>query len=168
MTKQIKINKNKGKVILALAIIGIVLLILIGLDSNTQNQTNQELNSIPADMREVTLYKDSNCGCCNGHTKMYEEAGFEVKVIESNDMDSIKEKYDISKDLQSCHTSIMGDYIIEGHVPLKGIKMLIEEMPNIKGIALPGMPIGTPGMPGLKTQTFQIRDIKSKEIIMEI
>lgn len=166
MKKEIKINKNKLKAIIAIGIVSASLILFFAINANNQSQIKEE--SIPSDMREVTLYKDANCGCCDGHAKMYKEAGFEIEIIESDNMDAIKEEHDISRDLQSCHTAIMGEYVVEGHMPLEGIKMLIETRPNIRGIALPGMPIGTPGMPGLKTETYKIKNIDSKETIMEI
>lgn len=159
-------SKYKGAILLSLILI-VVVLSLVGLNFS-QEKSVDEVNSLSSNMNKVTLYKDPNCGCCDGHAHMYEEAGFEVEVVESSNMNLIKEKFNISRDLQSCHTALVGDYVVEGHVPFEGIEMLIEEQPDIVGIALPGMPIGTPGMPGMKTETFKIRDIETGEIMLEI
>ncbi len=158
--------KNKGLIISVLVFLVIVLFFLgVGL---SKESTVNAFENIPADLKKVTLYKDPNCGCCDGHAKMYREAGFDVEVITDEDVSKIKRDNNITNDIASCHTAMMGDYVIEGHVPIEGIEMLITERPDIKGIALPGMPIGTPGMPGIKTQTYEIRDIETKEVILEI
>ncbi len=72
------------------------------------------------------------------------------------DMTSIRQKYQIPQDMISCHTAVIGDYFVEGHVPVKAIEEMLEEKPAINGIALPGMPPGSPGMSGEKTETFKI------------
>jgi hypothetical protein len=76
------------------------------------------------------------------------------------DVSVIKEKYHIPDELHSCHTTVVGNYFIEGHVPMEAINKLLNEKPDIDGIALPGMPIGTPGMPGPKEAPFVIYQVK--------
>ncbi len=73
---------------------------------------------------------------------------------------TIKQKYNIPVEMQSCHTTIMGKYFIEGHVPFEAVNKLLKEQPDIDGIALPGMPIGTPGMPGDKDEPYVIYQLK--------
>jgi hypothetical protein len=158
--------KNKKRIIITLSFL-VLFLLFLGFILSKDNEVHA-FDNIPKDLKKVTLYKDPNCGCCSGHAKMYKDAGFDVEIITNEDLNKIKSKYGISPDIASCHTAIMGNYVIEGHVPLEGIEMLIKERPNIKGITLPGMPIGTPGMPGMKTETYKIRNIESKEIILEI
>ena len=168
--------KNKHLTLIVAAIV--LILFFLGINTlsekqaqTTNSNTNKDTNvfeNIPSNLKKVTLYKDPNCGCCDGHAKMYESVGFEVEVVPTKNLDKIKQDYNIDNKLRSCHTAIMGDYVVEGHIPLEGIEYLLREKPNIKGIALPGMPIGTPGMPGLKTQTFKIYNIENKQIIMEI
>jgi len=104
----------------------------------------------------VTLYKSPNCGCCSGHAKALEEAGFAVNIVETNELDQIKSEQNISPTGASCHTSVIGDYVVEGHVPLEAIEKLLTEKPDVAGIGLPGMPIGTPGMPGRKTAPYEV------------
>lgn len=102
------------------------------------------------------MYKSPSCGCCDGHAEAYREMGFSVSVVEDSGLQAIKEKHGIPYDKQSCHTVEMGDYFIEGHVPMEVIARLVKEEPDIEGILLPGMPTGTPGMPGPKSRTYDI------------
>lgn len=106
---------------------------------------------------EVTLYKSPTCGCCKKYAGYLETRGdADVTNKDLMNMTSIKQKYGIPRKMESCHTSIVGDYVVEGHVPLAAIQKLLREQPNIAGIALPEMPLGSPGMNGLKTERFQI------------
>ncbi len=114
----------------------------------------------------ITLYKSYTCGCCNGWKEHMESNGYKVNVIdmEDKDMPSVKQKYGIASSLQSCHTSIIGDYIVEGHIPSKVIDKLLAEHPAIDDIAMAGMPSGSPGMPGPKNETWKIYSIKDGKI----
>ncbi|PLX24511.1 hypothetical protein C0580_05025 [Candidatus Parcubacteria bacterium] len=106
--------------------------------------------------QEVTVYKSPTCGCCVNYIGLLEDRGYEVKVVETEDMASIKDKYGVPRDMESCHTSIFGDYVVEGHVPFEVVENMLSEEPDIKGIALPDMPSGSPGMPGPKREPFVI------------
>lgn len=108
------------------------------------------------DGHTVTMYKDPNCGCCTGHALALIEEGFDVIIEETSDMESVKAEHNIPLFGESCHTSIIDGYVVEGHVPLEAIKQLREEQPDIAGIGLPSMPIGTPGMPGPKTAPYEV------------
>ena len=105
---------------------------------------------------DVEVFKTSSCGCCYGYVLFLEEERFKVKKTDMRSLQSIKKKYNIPLEMQSCHTTILGKYFIEGHVPIEAINKLLKEQPDIDGIALPGMPIGTPGMPGEKEEPFVI------------
>lgn len=109
---------------------------------------------------KVTIYKSPNCGCCVKHSAYLKQNDYEVNIEVISDMDTIKEKYNIPLDMQSCHTAIIGDYFVEGHVPVEAFQKLLEEKPNIDGIALPEMPSGSPGMPGPKLGPFEIYQLK--------
>ncbi len=104
----------------------------------------------------VEVFKTPTCGCCNGYVLFLEKENFKVKKTDMGNLDTIKKKYTIPLEMQSCHTTIMDKYFIEGHVPLEAINKLLKEQPDIDGIALPGMPIGTPGMPGDKDEPYVI------------
>jgi hypothetical protein len=104
----------------------------------------------------VEVIKTSSCGCCYGYVLFLEEENFKVKQTDMRSLHLIKKKYNIPLEMQSCHTTILGKYFIEGHVPIEAINKLLKEQPDIDGIALPGMPIGTPGMPGEKEEPYII------------
>ena len=104
----------------------------------------------------VEVFKTASCGCCYGYVLFLEEEKFKVKKTDMRSLHSIKKKYNIPLEMQSCHTTILGKYFIEGHVPIEAINKLLKEQPDIDGIALPGMPIGTPGMPGEKEEPYII------------
>ena len=108
----------------------------------------------------IEVFKTPSCGCCNGYVLFLEKGGFKVKQTDMGSLNTIKQKYNIPLEMQSCHTTIIGKYFIEGHVPLEAINKLLKEQPNIEGIALPGMPIGTPGMPGDKDEPYVIYQLK--------
>ena len=108
----------------------------------------------------VEVFKTPSCGCCYGYVLFLEEEKFNVKQTDMRSLHTIKQKYNIPVEMQSCHTTIMGKYFIEGHVPFEAVNKLLKEQPDIDGIALPGMPIGTPGMPGDKDEPYVIYQLK--------
>ena len=121
---------------------------------------------------EITIYKDSSCGCCKIYGVYFRNKGnSDTYLRNSQDVNSIKDEYGIPEGLRSCHTTIMGDYFVEGHIPLEAVEKLLTEKPNIKGIAMPGMPQGSPGMPGGKRGDFiiyQVNNDGSTEEFMRI
>ena len=111
---------------------------------------------------KVIFYKSITCGCCDLNANYLKSKGnFDVKISEKTEISDIKEKYGVPLELQSCHTAIIGGYFVEGHMPIEAINKLIEEKPNIKGISLPGMPSGAPGMPGVKEGDLIIYSINN-------
>lgn len=106
--------------------------------------------------KKASLFKSSSCGCCGIYSQYAESNDIDVRVSNTENMNMIKRKYNIPARLQSCHTTIMDGYFIEGHIPMEAIDKLSLERPDIAGIALPGMPSGTPGMPGAKLDTWVI------------
>ncbi|NND70221.1 MAG: DUF411 domain-containing protein [Rhodothermales bacterium] len=98
--------------------------------------------------QEIVVYKSPTCGCCAKWIDHIEEAGYKVQVRDTNDMQPIKMQHGIQRQAQSCHTAIVDGYFVEGHVPAEFITKLLEEKPDIKGITVPGMPQGSPGMEG--------------------
>ena len=95
---------------------------------------------------EVTVYKSATCSCCSGWIDHLKENGFQVKYENVTDLDTYKQKADLPYGMGSCHTGFVGGYAVEGHVPAEDIKRLLREKPEIRGIAVPGMPMGSPGM----------------------
>ena len=104
----------------------------------------------------VEVFKTASCGCCYGYVLFLKQEKFKVKQTDMRSLHLIKKKYNIPLKMQSCHTTILGKYFIEGHVPIEAINKLLKEQPDIDGIALPGMPTGTPGMPGEKVEPYII------------
>jgi hypothetical protein len=99
-----------------------------------------------AALPHVMVHKSPTCGCCMVWVKHLEAAGFSVKTQDSNDMGAIKSRLGVPADKGSCHTAVVGGYFIEGHVPAADIKRLLAEKPDAKGLTVPGMPLGSPGM----------------------
>ena len=110
---------------------------------------------------EIKIYKSMSCGCCDVYASYFKGKGnSNTEIVNTEDLDSIKEQYGVPSGMESCHTTIIGDYFVEGHIPLEAIEKLLQEKPNIKGIAMPGMPSGSPGMLGQKAGDFVIYSIK--------
>ena len=95
----------------------------------------------------MTVYRDPSCGCCEAWSEIARRAGYQVRLIDHADMPAIKRQYGVPEDLASCHTALVAGYVIEGHVPLDDVDHLLDERPSrIRGLAVPGMPRGSPGM----------------------
>jgi len=146
-----------------LAIISIVTIIAaVGflLNSSTYaegNQNNQENQVITASVwetsnvnyegiNEITVYRSPSCGCCGQWISHIEKHGFEVKDIKTDDMETIKRQNNLPSELASCHTAIIDGYVMEGHIPADDIKRFLSQKSTMKGLAVPNMPIGSPGM----------------------
>lgn len=109
-----------------------------------------------AEARKAVLYKNPQCGCCEGYADYLRQNGFEVEVKPSNDLAEISRKAGVPADFQGCHTTFIDGYVVDGHVPVKIVEKLLTERPDVAGIALPGMPMGSPGMGGEKTEPFTV------------
>ncbi|NDK52786.1 DUF411 domain-containing protein [Rhizobium laguerreae] len=105
---------------------------------------------------QATLYKNPQCGCCEGYAAYLRENGFAVDVKPTNDLLEISHKAGVPEGKEGCHTMFIDGYVIDGHVPVDVVRKLLKEKPPIAGITLPGMPMGSPGMTGPKTETFVI------------
>ncbi len=104
----------------------------------------------------ATLYKNPQCGCCEDYAKYLDANGYEVKIVPTDDLSQIKRQQNVPEDLEACHTVLVDGYAIEGHVPVAFVNRLLAERPAVKGIALPGMPMGSPGMYGDKQAPFTV------------
>lgn len=106
----------------------------------------------------VTVHKDPSCGCCGAWADHIRGAGFPVKVVEDKALDQMKVRLGIPEALRSCHTALVEDYVLEGHVPADALRRLLAERPAIKGLAVGGMPAGSPGMemPGVQPEPFDV------------
>ncbi len=110
----------------------------------------------PSPLRAITVYKDPDCGCCVEWVKHVRKAGFIVTVNDMRDMESVKRSMGVPKTLESCHTARIGRYTIEGHVPADVIIKLLDETPDALGLAVPGMPMGSPGMEGARLDHYNV------------
>ncbi len=106
---------------------------------------------------DIVVNRSPTCSCCGKWVEHLKQNNFNVKDIVSDDVQAIKNQYGITQDLASCHTAIVNGYAIEGHVPADDIKTLLKKKPDVVGIAVPGMPSGTPGMEmGGRKDAFQV------------
>ena len=94
----------------------------------------------------ITVYKSPSCGCCKNWVTHMQGAGFAVKVIDMDDLTTVKKNAGVPQKLQSCHTALVGAYVVEGHVPADLVKKMLAQKPQITGLAVPGMVTGSPGM----------------------
>ena len=105
---------------------------------------------------DVVVYKSPTCGCCSLWVDHLEEAGFTVRAENVMDMVAVKHREGVPMDLSSCHTAIIGDYVFEGHIPARVIQDFLDEAPDLAGLAVPGMPIGSPGMEGPNPTPYDV------------
>jgi hypothetical protein len=113
----------------------------------------------PASAADATLYKNPQCGCCEGYADYLRQNGFTVTVKPTHELAPMSRAAGIPDDFQGCHLTYIDGYVISGHVPVSTVNRLLTERPAIKGITLPGMPMGSPGMSGTKTEPFTIYEI---------
>ena len=111
--------------------------------------------SAPADATEVLVYKSPTCGCCNKWIDYLEDNGFRVKTEDVADLSQIKAYHGVTPRLASCHTALVEGYVVEGHVPAGDITRLLVERPKVKGLSVPGMPMGSPGMEGSRKDAYE-------------
>lgn len=114
--------------------------------------------ALAAGLPTAVIHSDPLCGCCGAWVEHLAEAGFPVEVRETSEMNRIKARLGVPGDLASCHTAEIDGYIVEGHVPADAIKRLLAERPDARGLSVPGMPIGSPGMevPGVEDDIYDV------------
>jgi hypothetical protein len=113
-------------------------------------------------LASVLVHKNPSCGCCELWVEHLRKAGFEVAVRDEDDLNGVKERLGVPYGKGSCHTAEVGGYIVEGHVPVEDIKRLLTEKPDARGLVLPGMPLGSPGMeaPGGSVKPYTVELVK--------
>ena len=104
----------------------------------------------------VTVYKSPTCGCCSAWVDHMKQAGFEVRTVDMDDITEVKQASGVPIRLRTCHTALVDNYVVEGHVPADLVKKLLAEKPAVTGIAVPGMPMGSPGMEGATKDPYQV------------
>lgn len=152
--------------IIALSVTGLVG--SFAFDYSNRPEATPHTNSI-GNTHELTVYKSPDCGCCAIHADYLERAGYKIERVLVDDPNEIKEQYGVPTDLWSCHTTIVngGEYFIEGHIPEEAFAKILEEEPAISGIGMPGMPSGSPGMPGPQLEPFSIKQVSTSGRISE-
>ena len=106
----------------------------------------------------VEVYKSPTCGCCSKWVDHLRSHGFTVRAINTDTIDELKTSRGVPRHVRSCHTALVGGYVVEGHVPAADVQRLLRDRPAVVGIGVPGMPIGSPGMEvsGVKAQPFDV------------
>lgn len=105
---------------------------------------------------EMIVYQSKTCGCCKKWVKHLTDDGFKVKSVLLDDVSETKTKLGIPQKLSSCHTATINGYLVEGHVPASAIKKLLKDRPEVQGISVPGMPIGSPGMESSHVEAYNV------------
>jgi hypothetical protein len=106
--------------------------------------------------RVIQVSKDPNCGCCSGWVEHLRSNGFTATVVDAADMQAVKQRLGVPAEFASCHTAEIAGYVIAGHVPAYAINRLLAEKPQARGLAVPGMPIGSPGMEGGTPEAYEV------------
>jgi hypothetical protein len=104
----------------------------------------------------IKVYKSPTCGCCSKWIDHLRANGFEVEAVEIKSVQPVKISNGVTPELASCHTALVGGYVVEGHVPASDVRRLLEERPKISGLAVPKMPIGSPGMEGPNPERYDV------------
>lgn len=122
----------------------------------TRSDSRDRHSPVEGEIASVTMYKSPECGCCDKWSDHAEENGFVVTPKYRGDMSVVKQDLGVPADLSSCHTSVVDGYVVEGHVPASAIAKLLKERPQITGIAVAGMPSGSPGMDSATPQPYNV------------
>lgn len=120
--------------------------------------------TLPEEALKATVYYEPTCGCCVNYLSYLKRYGFEVEAMSVDNILPVKENYGIPQEAMSCHTSVVGDYVIEGHVPVEVIAKLFEKNSEVRGIAIPGMPSGSPGMGGRKVGNWTVYELGKNKV----
>jgi hypothetical protein len=112
----------------------------------------------------ILVHKDPNCGCCAGWVEHLKAAGFSVTVQETADLGAVRRRLGVPANLTACHTAEVAGYVIEGHVPAAAVRQLLQNRPAALGLAVPGMPVGSPGMEGMTPKEYDVMIFSDSEI----
>lgn len=113
---------------------------------------------------EVTVFHSKHCGCCKKWMNHLAENGFKIQSKEVTDVNSVKSNLKVPGSLSSCHTAVVGGYIVEGHVPASAVKQLLTDRPKVRGIGVGGMPMGSPGMEGPYKESYIVSSFNDEVI----
>jgi len=113
-------------------------------------------HSAAAESSTILVHKNPNCSCCAGWVRHLKTAGFTVTVEKTTDLQPVRKRLGVPADLAACHTAEVDGYVLEGHVPAAAVRRLLEKRPSAIGLAVPGMPAGSPGMEGSVPQRYEV------------
>jgi hypothetical protein len=143
---------SRGFLLLALCALVSALVAPVYADHHGASEEPAAAEALP----EVHVYKTPTCGCCGKWVAHLRESGFSVKTTDLRNLDAVKQSNGVPRQLSSCHTAIVGGYVVEGHVPASDVKRMLAEKPAISGLAVPRMPIGSPGMEGPNPERYRV------------
>lgn len=127
--------------------------------SASESATSSTITPVEDDAVTAVVYRSATCGCCKSYEDYLRRHGFGVTSEVTEEMDSVKSLRGIPADAESCHTAVIGDYVVEGHVPVEAIEKLLDERPDVDGIAVAGMPLNSPGMGEPDGQPIEVLSI---------
>lgn len=110
---------------------------------------------------DIVMYKNEGCQCCDKWAHYMQGSGYSVKTVSSRVLSQVKAEQGIPQNMGACHTAVIGDYVVEGHVPAEDVKRLLREQPDAKGIVVPGMPASSPGMNTALNEPFKVYLLKN-------
>jgi hypothetical protein len=152
-------------VITAVVILGVLVSATPMSDASAMAISNRDTQKILlVKAPTISVYRSPECTCCGGWIDNIKTQGFETQDFLTPDIEAVKQKYKVPDNLVSCHTAIVNGYVLEGHVPATDIKRLLQEKPNVSGLAVPQMPVGTPGMEmGTKKDPYTVFSFASQD-----
>ena len=157
-----KLHRMKNNIIIIVLLSAVALTItLMAVDSGSEEPLVEQKGIT------IKLHKSPTCGCCGLYADYLVQQGYSVDIQQTADMTLVKENLAVPYELESCHTSEIDGYVVEGHVPEQAINKLLTDRPDIKGIGMAGMPSGSPGMPGPK-EDFEIFTITHEGVKGEL
>lgn len=137
-------------------------LLTLGLVSACSQSESKKASSETVEKASFTMFKNPGCMCCDAWAEHMESSGYEVEIKPIDNLAAFKFSNKVPNDMGSCHTSVIDGYVVEGHVPAADVDRLLKEQPDAKGIAVPGMPTGSPGMevPGRQAEAYDVMIFK--------
>lgn len=144
-------NKNYIYLLIIAGLIGV-----LGYQVWEINTRNDGSEATAVSAKEIVMYKNPGCQCCTGWAGHMQQAGFEVSEQPTDQLAAIKADQGITYNMASCHTALVGDYVVEGHVPPEDVQRLLREKPDALGLAVPGMPQGSPGMESPNPEPYKV------------
>lgn len=129
----------------------------LAIQANEPTESSTSMAAADTSGPAITIYKNPNCGCCQSWAEHLDANGFETTVVETDDLNEIKQQHNVPREMASCHTALIGDVVIEGHVPADDIVAYLEKPQfNTVGLSVPGMVQGSPGMETGKKEDYQV------------